>query len=67
MPNEKIDLLICEAAHFSPEDYILIFKKYDIKKICFNHYSESKINEITMLKTIFNNIQILSDDFNIET
>lgn len=66
MSDKKIDLLVCETAHFSPKEYIPIFEKYDIKKIYFNHYSQSKVNEINSLKTVYNNIEILVDDFAVE-
>ncbi len=40
MAEGKIDLLICEAAHFSATDYLPVLGKLDIQKICVTHYSD---------------------------
>jgi len=35
--EKQIDLAVCEAAHFSPLDYINVFEKLNIKNITLNH------------------------------
>lgn len=37
--ERKIDLVICEAAHFSPEEYIPVFKDADISRVCIHHHA----------------------------
>ena len=37
--HEKLDLLICESAHFPATDYLSILEKLLVEKICFTHYS----------------------------
>ncbi len=36
----KIDLAVCEAAHFEPVNYLPLFESMDIHKVCFTHYSD---------------------------
>ena len=64
--NEKIDLLVCESAHFSPNEYMHIFESFNIEKICFNHYSASRVIELNELKQKLGNIEITTDEFEIE-
>lgn len=37
--EKPLDLIICESAHFEATEYLPIFEKMDIKKVCVTHYS----------------------------
>ena len=37
--QQALDLLVCEAAHFPPTQYLPIFRQCSIKTICINHHA----------------------------
>lgn len=48
--QNKIDLMVCEAAHFSVEDYIPVFSQCTARQIVFNHYTSNRIPGILDLQ-----------------
>ncbi len=51
--NRPLDLAICEAAHFKATEYLSLFEgKENLKRLCFNHYSDrflASVIEMTRL------------------
>lgn len=45
-----LDLVVCEAAHFSPSQYLSVFRESQIKTVCVNHYVPRYIGDILQLK-----------------
>ena len=37
----KIDLMVCEAAHFPATDYLPVLEKADVERVCITHYSDT--------------------------
>lgn len=48
--EEPVDLVIAEAAHFSPIQYLPIMKEHEIGRWIINHYQPRKVPEIWALK-----------------
>lgn len=48
--SAPIDLVICECAHFSALDYLPIYEKPEIRKICVTHYSDLHVETILELR-----------------
>lgn len=44
------ELIVCEGAHFSPEEYIPLYSKYPVKKVCVTHYQNMFIPGILKLQ-----------------
>lgn len=44
-----VDLVVCETAHFPSTDYLPVFEKYDIKKVCVTHYSDRFLASVLTL------------------
>ena len=52
--SEPLDLAICESAHFEATDYVPLLKgNKNLKKLCFNHYSELYLKSVLDAKKIF--------------
>ncbi len=47
--GKTVDLVICETAHFPSTDYLPVFEKYDIKKVCVTHYSDRFLASVLSL------------------
>lgn len=47
--GKSLDLVVCETAHFPSTDYLPIFEKYDIKKVCVTHYSDRFLASVLTL------------------
>ncbi len=47
--DKTVDLVICETAHFPSTDYLPVFDKYDIKKVCVTHYSDRFLASVLTL------------------
>ncbi len=45
-----LDLMVGEAAHFPPADYIGVCRQYAVKQLCLNHCSPKKLPELADLK-----------------
>ncbi|MBR6570207.1 MAG: ribonuclease Z [Clostridia bacterium] len=41
--DKKLDLMICESAHFPATDYLPVLDRIDVKKICVTHYSPRRM------------------------
>ncbi len=41
--ERELDLVICEGAHFSPAEYLPVFEKCRMKKVCMTHYQNKFI------------------------
>ena len=41
--GKRLDMVVCESAHFSPLEYIPVFEKSDIKKVFINHIQPRKL------------------------
>ena len=58
--EKPIDLAICEAAHFRATEYLPIFKgQSNLKKLCFNHYSERHLASIPEMKELLSEIPVI--------
>lgn len=58
--DAPLDLAVCEAAHFDATDYLPIFKNNpNLKKLCFNHYSEWHIRSVYEAKDALSEIPVL--------
>ena len=44
-----LDLVVCECAHFNASDYLPVFEKCDIKKVCVTHYSDRFLASVLSL------------------
>jgi len=53
-----IDLLVCEAAHFSALEYLPILENHDIRKICVTHHWEHYFISVLQLKQALDHRQI---------
>ena len=47
--EKPLDLVVCESAHFPATDYIPVFEKCDIKKVCVTHYSDRFLASVLTL------------------
>jgi len=48
-----LDLVVCESAHFPAMEYLPIFEKMDIKKVCVTHYFTPFVPSVMeLLKTM---------------
>jgi len=47
--DNRVDLLICELAHFDAAGYVPIFRGRDIAHLCVTHYSPKKLQTIPQL------------------
>lgn len=47
--ERPLDLVICESAHFPATDYLSVFEKCDIKKVCVTHYSNRFLASVLQL------------------
>lgn len=54
--KSKLNLAICECAHFDAHEYLPILgADPDIEKLCFNHYSERFLSSVLDMQTAFKN------------
>ncbi|MBQ6708049.1 MAG: ribonuclease Z [Clostridia bacterium] len=47
--ERELDLAICEAAHFSALDYLPVFEKCKIRKVCINHNFDLQLPSVLTL------------------
>jgi len=47
--DTSLDLIVGEAAHFSPTEYIPVCRRYRVKALCLNHCSPKRTAEIPVL------------------
>ncbi|MBP3592163.1 MAG: ribonuclease Z [Clostridia bacterium] len=58
--EKPLDLAICEAAHFDATDYLPILKgNQNLKRLCFNHYSERHMCSVIEAKNQLSDIPVL--------
>ena len=48
--EKPLDLVICESAHFPATDYLPVFEKCSIGKVCVTHYSDRFLASVLQLK-----------------
>ena len=53
-----LDVVVCEAAHFSPANYLPIFQQGDIKTIFITHYAPKFIGPVLQLRADFTDAEI---------
>ena len=58
--ERPLDLVICESAHFPATDYLPVFAKCDIKKVCVTHYSNRFLASVLQL---MQELQVSGKDF----
>jgi len=46
----RLDLIVCESAHFPATEYIPVFKGCDIGKVCVTHYSDRFLADVLTLR-----------------
>jgi len=57
--EEPVELIICEAAHVSPLALLPVFEgNSNIKRICFNHYSDRLLPRILEVKKALTDIKV---------
>ena len=57
--SEPLDLAVCEVAHFPATDYLPLFKgKKNLKRLCFNHYSERFLSSALAAKAELSEIEV---------
>lgn len=65
--EKPLDLVICESAHFPATEYLPVFDKCDIKKVCVTHYSQTfHISALELCKALKEKEQpvvMATDDF----
>ena len=44
--DKKLDLLVCESAHFPTTDYLPVLEKQQTKNICVTHYSPKRMESL---------------------
>lgn len=55
-----LDLAVCEAAHFEATEYLSIFKdNKNLKKLCFNHYSERRLPSVLAMPALLPDIEVI--------
>lgn len=47
--NERVDLVIAEAAHFSPLKYLPVIYQYEIDRMIINHYQPKMVPDVWKL------------------
>lgn len=52
--QQPLDLVVCESAHFSATDYLPVFEKCDIRKVCVTHYFEPFLPSVQALCAALN-------------
>ena len=58
--DKPVDLAICEAAHFHATEYLPMFKgQTNLKKLCFNHYSDLHLASVIEMKDILSDIPVI--------
>ena len=64
--ERTLDLAICESAHFPAMDYLPVFEKCDIRKVCVTHYSNRFLGSVLQLQQELtdkgNDMVIATDD-----
>ncbi len=58
--NSRLNLAVCESAHFSAHEYLKIFgKNPDIEKLCISHYSDRFLASVLDIKGSFANTVVV--------
>lgn len=58
--EKPVDLAICEAAHFHATEYLPIFEgQSNLKKLCFNHYSDKHLESVIEMKRLLPDIPVI--------
>lgn len=58
--EKPVDLAICEAAHFHATEYLPMFEgQSNLKKLCFNHYSDKHLASVLEMKTLLPDIPVI--------
>lgn len=47
--ERPLDLVVCESAHFQATDYLPVFEKCQIQKVCVTHYSDHFLASVLTL------------------
>lgn len=51
---QSVDLVVCEAAHFKATDYLPVFERGDIAKVCVTHYNEEFFESVLQMQKALN-------------
>ena len=58
--EKPVDLAICEAAHFHATEYLPMFEgQTNLKKLCFNHYSDKHLASVLEMKALLPDIPVV--------
>ena len=58
--DKPVDLAICEAAHFHATEYLPIFNgQTNLRKLCFNHYSDRHLASVLEMKELLPDIPVM--------
>ena len=58
--EKPVDLAICEAAHFHATEYLPMFEgQTNLKKLCFNHYSDRHLASVLEMKALLPDIPVV--------
>ena len=58
--EKTVDLAICEAAHFHATEYLPMFEgQTNLKKLCFNHYSDKHLASVLEMKALLPDIPVV--------
>ena len=44
--DKKLDLLVCESAHFPTTDYLPVLEKQEAQQVCVTHYSSRRMESL---------------------
>ncbi len=50
--DKKLDLMICESAHFPTTDYLPVLEKQQVKTMCVTHYSPRRMQSLYEFKQL---------------
>ena len=58
--EQPVDLAICESAHFEATEYLPIFQgNENLKRLCFNHYSDRHLASVLTMKNLLPELSVL--------
>lgn len=65
--DQPLDLAICEGAHFDATAYVPLFAgKENLKKLCFNHYSDKFLESVMTATRLLAPLPVLRATDNME-
>lgn len=64
---QPLDLAICESAHFEATKYLPLFENNEnLKKLCFNHYSDRFLSSVLSMKSLLPNVDVMRATYGME-